>query len=296
MDALCPEPLRPGARVRVVAPSGRFDRTLVLCGMGFLAERYHVEFEPSLFERAGYLAGSDARRLGELDRALAEPGLAAVVAARGGYGLTRIAHRVEWSVLRRAPKWLVGFSDATVMHVEAARVGVASLHAHNVAGLGRGDAHARARWLRALEEPRACRRFTGLSAWRRGCARGPIAGGNLTMLFTTAAAGRLHVPDGAVLVLEDVTESSYRIDRMLSALAAGGHLDRVAAIVVGDLTDCPSGPHGVAAYDALRERLEQLRVPVAAGLSVGHGRYNEPLPMGLAAELDADRGTFTICP
>lgn len=296
MDVLCPEPLRPGSRVRVIAPSGRFDRTLVFCGMGFLAERYRVEFEPSLFERAGYLAGSDARRLGELERALEEPGLAAVLAARGGYGLTRIAHRVGWSALRRAPKWLVGFSDATVLHLEAAGVGVASLHAHNVAGLGRGDAHARACWIRALEEPHARRSFAGLATWRRGSARGRIAGGNLTMLFTAAAAGRLALPDGAILVLEDVTESSYRLDRMLSALTAGGHFDRVAAVVVGDLTDCPSGPHGIRAHDALRERLEALRVPVAAGLPVGHGRHNQPLPMGLPAKLNADAGTFTVCP
>ena len=90
-----PAPLRPGSRIRVIAPSGPCDRTLSLRGMAWLGERYRVEFEWAMFERAGYLAGNDARRLDELNRALADPTLGAIVAARGGYGLTRIAHLAE---------------------------------------------------------------------------------------------------------------------------------------------------------------------------------------------------------
>lgn len=249
-----------------------------------------------MFERQGYLAGSDERRLAELDLALSEPGIRAVVAARGGYGLTRIAHRVDWVALRRSPRWLVGFSDITALHVEAARVGVASLHAHNMAALGHGDALVRDRWLAALENPRGERRFEGLETWSQGRARGPLAGGNLAMLFTCAAAGRLFVPEGAVLALEDVTESSYRLDRMLTSLIVAGAFDRVAGVVVGGLTECPAGPWCVDARDAVRERLAELRIPVAAGLPFGHARHNEPLPLGLPAELDATAGVLAISP
>ncbi len=291
---IVPEPLRPGDRVRVVAPSGPFDRTLLLLGAGWLRHRYRVELDWGMFERSGYLAGSDERRLAELTRALSQPGIRAVVAARGGYGLSRIAHRVDWAALRRSPRWLVGFSDVTVMHVEAARVGVASLHAHNMAALGYGDAHVRARWLEALEAPGARRRFENLEAWSSGRARGPLAGGNLAMLFTCAAAGRLYVPEGAVLAIEDVTESSYRLDRMLTALKVGGAFDCVAAVVVGGLTDCPAGPWRVDARDAVRSCLAELGVPVVAGLPFGHCRWNEPLPFGLSAEVDADAGTLVI--
>src|SRR4051812_35970765 len=125
---LIPAPLQRGSRIRVIAPSGPFDRTLVLRGMGWLAERYRVEFDLSIFQRNRFLAGSDQRRLDELNCALSDPSLAAIVSARGGYGLTRIAHLAEYAALRRHPKWIVGFSDCTALHVEAATQGVASMH------------------------------------------------------------------------------------------------------------------------------------------------------------------------
>jgi muramoyltetrapeptide carboxypeptidase len=189
---------------------------------------------------------------------------------------------------------VVGFSDATVLHAALARHGIASIHAHNACGLGRGDAVARGRWLRALESPARCRRIEGLETWQPGFARGPLFGGNLTILFTLAASGRLRVPHGAVIVLEDVTESSYRLDRMLTALETAGAFDRAAAIVVGDLTDCPVGPYRVRPEDAMRERLLRLGLPVLSGLEFGHGRHNEPLPLGLSARVEP--GTLTLCP
>ncbi len=290
----CPPPLCPGDRVRIIAPSGPFDRTLLLRGAGWLAERYRVEFDRGIFAREGFLAGSDARRLAELDAALRCPDLRAVICARGGYGLSRIVYRADLGALRRRPKWIVGFSDATALHLEASRAGVMSMHAHNAAGLGRADATARARWVAALEEPERPRRYEHLAIWKRGRARGPIVGGNLTLVFTAAAAGKLDLPWGCLLLLEDVTESSYRIDRMLTALLTSGQLDRIAAVLVGELTDCPAGPHGVSPEQVLQERLGGLGVPVAAGLPVGHGRHNDPLPLGMEAELDATGPTGAV--
>jgi muramoyltetrapeptide carboxypeptidase len=290
---IVPQALTPGARVAVIAPSSAFDRTLVFRGLGWLAERYRVEFDASLFERRGYLAGSDARRLSELDRCLRDPGLRAIVTARGGYGLSRIAASADWAALRSAPKWLVGFSDATLLHLGALRMGVAALHAHNAGGLGRGDAKARKAWLEALEAPRRERAFSGLTFWVPGRARGPLVGGNLTLLESAAASGWLALPPGALLVIEDVTEQAYRVDRMLSALAAAGVFDRAAGVIVGDFTDCPPS-RGVAVSEVLRERLGGLRIPVAAGMRVGHGAWNEPLVFGLPATLDGSTGTLSV--
>jgi muramoyltetrapeptide carboxypeptidase len=290
---IVPEALSPGARVAVIAPSSAFDRTLVFRGLGWLAERYRVEFDASLFDRSGYLAGSDARRLSELDRCLRDPGLSAIVTARGGYGLSRIVASADWAALRTAPKWLVGFSDATLLHLGALRMGVAALHAHNVGGLGRGDAKARQTWLETLEAPRRPRSFGGLSFWVPGRASGPLVGGNLTLLESAAASGWLALPPGALLMIEDVTEQAYRVDRMLSALTAAGVFDRLAGVIVGDFTDCPPS-RGVAVSEVLRERLGALRVPVAAGLRVGHGAWNEPLVFGLPAALDGAAGTLSV--
>ncbi len=116
-EPIVPPPLQKGAKIAVIAPPSPFDRAHVFRGLGWLSEHYRVDFDRSLFERDGYLAGSDERRLAELDRWLRDPSIGAIVAVRGGYGLTRIADRADFSALRRAPKWLVGFSDVTALHV-----------------------------------------------------------------------------------------------------------------------------------------------------------------------------------
>ncbi|HEY6081440.1 MAG TPA: LD-carboxypeptidase [Polyangiaceae bacterium] len=279
--------------MRVIAPASPFDRTLALSGIAFLGERYRVEFDWGMFERDGFLAGPDERRQRELEAALAAPHVAAVVAARGGYGITRIASGVDFGVLRAAPKWLVGFSDVTALHVEALRSGVASLHAHNAAGLGRGDALARTRWLEALERPLTPRVLAGVSV-RAGTAHGPLVGGNLTVLFTCAVTGRLRLPPGAILALEDVTESSYRIDRMLSALRLGGHLAGLVGVALGGFTDCPAGPHAVPLENVIERELGGLGVPIVAGLPFGHDLPNEPLLLGPEATLDGSSGRLLL--
>jgi muramoyltetrapeptide carboxypeptidase len=288
-----PRALCPGDRIRVIAPSSPFDRTLVLRGMGWLGQRYRVDFEPGLFEATGFLAGSDERRLRELDSALRSDA-AAIVAARGGYGLTRIAFRADWGALAARPKWLVGFSDATVLHVEAARLGLASMHASMVAGLGRGDAYARQQWLDALERPTCPRVFEGLETLSPGQATGPLAGGNLSLLFACSATRRLALPAGCILVLEETGESSYRIDRMLTALTQAGELHGVRGVAVGDFTDCSGGRYGVSPLEVLADCLAPLRVPVVAGLPIGHGCRNHPIPLGITATLDASRGILSV--
>lgn len=286
-----PPPLAPGARLSVVAPSSPFEVNAVRDGIAWLEQRYRVTWSSDLFERrAGFLAGSDAARLEELQQALDAPDVAAVVLARGGYGLTRIVERLDWTGISRRPRWLVGFSDATVLHCEAAARNIASLHASNVAGLGRASAEERARWVRALESPEAPRQWTDLVTWKPGNAEGPLFGGNLTLLFTLAASRRLEVPEGCLLFLEDVSELSYRVDRMLTALHAGGYLERAAGVLLGDFTDCAPGKYAVPIEEVLRERLEALGVPVLAGLPVGHGERNDPLPLGQVARMEAPVG------
>jgi muramoyltetrapeptide carboxypeptidase len=291
---IVPKPLQAGDAVRVISPSGPFDRALVLRGLGWLSSRYRVTFDPGLFERSGYLAGPDARRITELNLALRDRDARAILATRGGYGLTRIAHAADVGALREDPKWLVGFSDITALHVEASRVGIGSLHAANVAGLGRGDTATRAEFITALERPDAPRRFTGLRCLRGGTATGAVFGGNLTVLFACAAAGRLVVKPESILLIEDVGEAPYRIDRMLSALLASGTLDGVTGVLVGDFVDAPPGKYGVSVDDVLAERLGALGVPVVSGFPVGHGRANVPVHLGLPAEIDANAGAVRL--
>jgi len=291
---ILPPALRPGDTIAVVAPSSPFEHVLAWVGLGWLAQRYRVRFTRGLFARDGYLAGADERRRDELSRALAAPDVRAVLAARGGYGASRFVHALDWAAFARDPRWIIGFSDVTALHVEAARAGVASIHAPNLTALGRADARARDAFVQIVEEPRRARVYRGLGVAREGVAEGPLFGGNLTLLHACAAAGRLRVPDGAVLLIEDVTERPYRIDRTLTTLGVGGHLARVAAVVVGDFTQCDPGPDRVTVEQVLERHLRDLGVPVVRGVPVGHGVRNDPVVLGGRARVEATSGEGTL--
>ncbi|MBL9108598.1 MAG: LD-carboxypeptidase [Myxococcales bacterium] len=291
-----PPALRPKSRVAVVAPASGFPREELVRGLAVLADRYTVTMRSGAFSREGYLAGSDARRAEELAWAMTADGIEAIVCARGGYGITRIVDGLPWDAFVTRPRWIVGFSDVTALHLEAQARGIASVHAANVTGLSRTTPRERLALVRILEH------YEGpvlrdLEVVHDGpAATGVVVGGNLTLVECQSAAGALVVPEGAVLVLEDVTERPYRLDRMLTSLGRAGHLGRVSAIVLGDLTDCTPGPDGVTAEAVLRERTACLGVPVLAGAPFGHGRRNMPIPLGFTATVRPLAGTCTFAP
>jgi muramoyltetrapeptide carboxypeptidase len=286
-----PPSLVPGDRIAVVAPAGPFPAGELWRGLAWLRTRYALALSPRMFERDGYLAGDDDRRAAELTRALLDDGVKAVVAARGGYGTMRVLERVPWEQLARRPRWLVGFSDLTALHAAAWAVGVASVHAPNVTGLGREASPAvRAAWLRCLERPRAPHRWAGLGVVHaaRAGGGGPIVGGNLSLVHAMAAAQRLVVPEGAVLALEDVTEAPYRVDRMLTSLRLAGVLQRASAIVFGGFDRCGPGPDGRSVEEVLAERTRDLGIPVLRGAPFGHAAHNEAFVLGRAARVEGD--------
>jgi muramoyltetrapeptide carboxypeptidase len=288
-----PPALVPGDRVAIVAPSSPFPREELWRGLAWLRQRYSLTMSTGALEHDGYLAGTDSRRAAELVRALEDPEVKAIVAARGGYGAMRIVDRLPWNALVGRPKWLVGFSDVTVLHAMAWRAGVASVHGPNVTGLGRSVTPAiRAAWLRALERPSVGHEWVGLRVLRGGRASGPLVGGNLSLLHALAAAGRLAMPPGAVLALEDVTESPYRVDRMLTSLRLGGHLVAVGAVVLGGFDRCAPGADGRTVEEVLADRMTDLDVPVLAGAPFGHGARNEAFVLGTPVKIDGDRVLF----
>ncbi len=212
-----PPPLAPGDLIAVVAPSGPPPRDELWSGLAWLRARYRIRMGSGVLARDGYLAGDDGRRIAELAGALLDGDVKAVVAARGGYGALRMLDDTPWDALARKPKWVVGFSDVTALHAMAWRAGVASVHGPNVTGLGNGTSvDARAAWLAALERPSSGRAWSALRVLHRGPLRaevsGPLVGGNLSLVHSLAAAGRLTFPEGAVLALEDVGEAPYRIE------------------------------------------------------------------------------------
>jgi len=286
---LLPPALVPGDLLAVVAPASAFPREDLLRGLAWLRARYRLRISPGIFERDGYLAGPDSRRVAELTAAMGDHEVKAIVAARGGYGTMRLLDAFPWEELVRRPKWLVGFSDVTALHAAAGAAGVASVHAPNVTGLGRDiTPAARHAWIACLERPTMARTWRGLSVLRGGDAVGPLLGGNLSLVHAMAAAGRLVVPAGAVLALEDVTEAPYRVDRMLTSLRLGGYLARASAIVFGAFTRCAPGADGRTVLEVLAERTTDLGIPVLAGAPFGHESHNEAFVLGTSARVAGD--------
>lgn len=255
--------------------------------MAWLGQRYELVLQSDIFARQGYLAGQDARRAAELSRAMREPGVKAIVVARGGYGATRILSGLPWDAM--SPRWLVGFSDTTALHVRSLGRGLACIHGPHVTGLGASNnphlPQNRGAWLAALERPTQHRAWCHLRALTSGEASGRLFGGNLTLLFSMAAANALHIPPGSIVLLEDVSERPYRVDRMLTALIEGGHLASAAAVVFGSFEQCDAAQDGVTADEVLAERSRVLQIPVFAGAPFGHGNQNEAFILGARAEL-----------
>jgi muramoyltetrapeptide carboxypeptidase len=287
-----PPAVKAGDCIAVVAPSSPFDREPFDRGLAWLEGRYRVQVGGGVSSRSGYLAGDDARRTAELAEAMTGADVKAIVAARGGYGALRVLDALPWDAFAVAPKWLVGFSDVTALHACAWARGVASIHAPHVTGLGQegalpGDASA---WRRALEGPTAGSVWESLRVLHRGPARarGRLVGGNLSLVQAMAAAGRLSLPEGCVLALEDVTERPYRVDRMLTTLALGGYLARASAIVFGSFDQCEPGPDGVTVEEVLGERTRAFGVPVLVGAPFGHAGPNEAFVLGSMAEVTVE--------
>jgi muramoyltetrapeptide carboxypeptidase len=281
--------------VGLVAPSSPFDAADFERGVAHLRERYDVQFDRGILERSGYLAGDDARRLTELQRAIDDPTLDAVIAARGGYGATRLLARLDASALATRAKLLVGYSDITALHALWARHGLVSIHGNMVAALGRAEDALVQRYLRALEGDFPAV-HTGLTTIARGSAEGVLWGGNLTVL--TALLGTPHALSGrgAVLFFEDIGERPYRIDRMLTTWRDADAFEGVAAIVLGAFVQGDPGPDGVTAADVLAERLGDLGMPVVSGLPAGHLEDNAELPFGRRVRVNADRGELHVLP
>jgi muramoyltetrapeptide carboxypeptidase len=290
-----PPRLRPGDVVRVVAPCGPFERKRFDAGIGWLREAGLVPaHDQGIFARSGYLAGDDARRLAELEAALADRAARAIWVARGGYGAMRLLGQLEPRAVATAPRWLVGFSDVTALHALWQRAGLASVHAANLASLEDWRAPA-CEALRGLLFDGTAVSLSGRPVAGKGVARGPLVGGNLALLAGLAGTGCLPDLQGAIVLVEEVREAPYRIDRMLTQLELAGVLAGAAGFAIGQLSDCdpPRGePEAPGALEVVTERLARLGVPVLAELPLGHHRTSMAVPLGVEATLDCAAGTL----
>ena len=290
-----PRIVRPGDRVAVVAPASPFAPEELDAGVAEVrCLGLEPVYEPSVFDRSGYEAGTAETRAGAIARALADPSIAAVLGVRGGYGSVHVLPLLDAGQVRRARKAIVGYSDLTsLLTFVTGACGLVAFHGPTVAGrLERGrEAYDRATLTGALmrAEPLGELAFPGVETLRPGEAAGPLVGGNLTQI--AASLGTPYAfdpPAGCVLFLEDLNERPYRLDRLWTQLRLAGIIGRAAAIVLGEFPGCDEPGGELFGRDTMAALAADCAGPVLFGFPSGHtGGPAVTLPLGVRARVVA---------
>ncbi|AGM06478.1 S66 peptidase family protein [Amycolatopsis keratiniphila] len=293
-----PPKTRPGDTIALVAPAGPVPPDLVEKALPVL-RGWGVEVHVGECVRAastGYLSASDEQRAAEFTRAWLDPGVTCVLAARGGYGSQRMLDLVDWAALKAAgPKMFAGSSDVTALHGAVnVHLGLETLFSPMPATT-LFDAVAAEHLRLSLFEPEGVRLIASptSSPLVAGTATGTLAGGNLALLTAGLGTPEQGSARESIVLLEDVTESLYRIDRMLTQLLRSGWLDGVRGFVLGSWKSC-GDPDDLRAL--MLDRLGPLGVPIAWDFGVGHIPASPTIPLGARATLDANEGTLQVLP
>ena len=294
-----PPALRPGDRVAVLSISSPADQTDLAIGLDTLR---FAGIEPVVYPSARdngsmrpYLAGDDAMRAGDLHAALTDPSIAGIIFATGGSGSQRTLEAFDFSgIAGQPPKVLAGYSDVTgVLEAVGRKLGWASLMSPMVTSGGPTGHYSFASMLRALMHPERSTQISYPEATTLvgGVAAGRTMGGNLTLIAASIGTATSWPAEGGILLVEDIDEQEFRLDRMLTQLRRSGYLNGVAGVVAGTFVNCGSTE---LIQQILLERLGDLGVPMIAWANVGHGGYFQTFPIGVAADLDADAKTLLL--
>ena len=305
---LKPIALRPGDRIGLIAPSSPpadpavIDRAV----KGLEHVGFEVVLGAAVRKRLGFLAGDDKARAADFNRFARDRSVRAIMCLRGGHGCTRILPLLDKAALKRDPKVLCGYSDVTALHLFLlTQIRCVAFHGPmGGADFSRDklDHYTMAHFVRSVAEAQAAGSvFDGSKrrgvVLRRGNASGILVGGNLSVLCALLGTPYFPKLKGSILMLEDVNEPPYRIDRMLTQLRLSGELAGVKAIGLGAFTACADRIKArgrQSTENVLEERLATLGIPVVAGLPFGHIDSHATFPLGVRATLDGRRGDLII--
>ena len=295
-DLVRPRAVAPGGSIGLAAPAGPIDPERLARGEAELRERgFEVVYGDDIVARQGYLAGDDERRARELMDLVKDPRVDAILCVRGGYGCQRIVERLDASVVRRAAKPLVGYSDVTTLLCWQQRVaGLGGLHGPMLERKGGFDPVALDSLCQALRGEDAGRVLKGQGI-RGSVAEGILCGGSLSMVVASLGTPWEIETRERLLLLEEVNEAPYRIDRMLHHLRAAEKLDGVLGVGIGGLVNCDTGKdERPNAEDVVCEILDSLGVPLVLELPFGHLAENHVWPFSGRARLDGEQGELTL--
>jgi muramoyltetrapeptide carboxypeptidase len=294
MSLLLPPRLQPGARIGIIAPaSPPIDTLRIEAGIDWLHSRgFEVERGVSVDARDGYLAGTDDIRFHDLQSMFADPGIAAIFCLRGGYGSGRLLEHIDFSALRSTPKILLGFSDITALsmalihHARLVNFGGPMVAVEMANGMTEDSEASLWSVLMQTDFRPQYHCDPAATVHSGGSVEGRLLGGNLAVLVSLL--GTPYFPDlrGAVLLIEDVGESVYRIDRMLLQLKLSGHLSGIHAVLLGSFTDIPDDQPNRSLDAVFRDHFIPLDVPILGGFPFGHIAEKVTVPWGASVRVD----------
>ena len=295
-----PKYLNPGDKIRIVSPAGKVSEKHVLPAVEWLIQQgFKVELGKHVFDNHFQYAGTDKQRLDDLQTALDDSETSAIICSRGGYGTVRIIGKLNCSEFKKYPKWLVGFSDITILHACMNNMGVATIH-------GAMPRH----FFDEKNEPNEnlnslMKLLTGEivqysihseTNYRKGMGTGKLIGGNLSIISSLQGTNYEIDTDGKILFLEDIDEFLYHTDRMIHQLKLSGKLDNLAGLILGDFTDMKDNesPFGKTVHEIIAEAVEEFRYPVCFGFPAGHDKKNLALAFGIEWELHVEDDNSTL--
>lgn len=293
---IIPDGLTAGDKIGVAAPAGMVDIDEFHQGADILKTLgFEVIVPDDLFSPSSFLAGSDLHRATIFNRMVEAREIKAVFCARGGFGAMRTLPLIDFDLIQSHPKMVIGFSDITALLVNIyQKSGIQTLHGPVVTTLTDASEKSLSALKDALVEGQSYQvQFDQVEAVWPGRAEGPIIGGNLATLCHLTGTPFMPSYEDHILFIEDIGEPLYKIDRMLTQMDLAGCFKKVRGLAVGSFENCDD-IHLI--YDLIHEKFEKYRIPVIAGLPVGHIPDNTTLPIGVFSIMDADNGTWVINP
>jgi muramoyltetrapeptide carboxypeptidase len=286
-----PPCIKPGSKIRIVSPAGKIDEKYVWPAVEWLQKQdYNVELGGHIFDRHFQFAGTDRQRLEDLQTALDDPETDVILCSRGGYGTVRIIDKLNFDTFNENPKWLVGFSDITILHSCLNNLGVATIHGAMPRYFFEKDGTA-AENLKSLVQilsgEKVSYSFKNHENNRPGKAEAELVGGNLSIISSLQGTKYELETDGKILFLEDIDEFLYHTDRMMHQLKLAGKLDNLAGIILGDFTDIKDNesPFGKTIQEVISGAVQEFGYPVAFGFPAGHDKKNLALAFGQTWQL-----------
>ena len=293
-----PSPLKPGSKVAIVAPARKVTALEMQPAIELL-QSWGLEVVKGmyLFGDKDQYSGSDQQRWADFQMVLDDASIDAVIFARGGYGFVRIIDKLDFTKFMRHPKWLIGFSDVTVLHNHVNRnLKVETIHAPMAINIPNTPKAVLENLHQLLTGNKVSYQYPAHFFNRRGKASGELVGGNLSLIHTLAGTPSDLLTKGKILFLEDLDEYLYHIDRMMMNLKRSGKLQGLKALVIGGMTDMKDNaiPFGKSAEEIILDAVKEYDYPVAFGISSGHIEHNEPLVMGRKMKLVVGEKTNLI--